>query len=113
MTPASVRAMYRRQLVPGDTVSLVRGFGTAVPDQVDGLPARMLKASELLVAGLMQSERVLLLLAEDIDTSKLGSPQINDRVLWSGRALAVTFVDDTTRRVGGDLIAYELHLAGA
>ena len=61
MTPAAARAMYRALLVPGDTVSLVRGFGTAAPDQVDGLPARMLKASELLVAGLMQGERVLLL----------------------------------------------------
>ena len=113
MTPAAARAMYRAQLVPGDTVSLVRGFGTAAPDQVDGLPARMLKASELLVAGLMQGERVLLLLAEDVAASSLGVPMVNDRVLWSGRALAVKFVDDAKRRVGGELIAYELHLAGA
>lgn len=113
MTPAAARAMYRAQLVSGDTVSLVRGFGTTAAAQVDGLPVRMLKASELLVAGLMQGERVLLLLAEDVDASPLGAPMVNDRVLWSGRPLAVRFVDDTKRRVGGELIAYELYLAGA
>ena len=113
MTPAAARAMYRAQLVPGDTVSLVRGFGTAAAAQVDGLPARMLKASELLVAGLMQGERVLLMLAEDVAVSDLVAPQIHDRALWNGKALAVTFVDDAKRRVAGELIAYELSLAGA
>ena len=113
MSPADARAMYRRQLVPGETVSLVRGFGSPNARQVDGLPGRMLKAGELLVAGLMQGERVLLLLAEDVAASDLVAPQIHDRVLWNGKALAVTFVDDAKRRVAGELIAYELSLAGA
>ncbi len=105
--------MYRRQMASGETVSLVRGFGSATPRRVDGLPARMLKAGGLLVAGLMQGERVLLLLAEDVAASDLVAPVINDRVLWNGKALAVKFVDDAKRRVAGELIAYELYLAGA
>ena len=113
MTPTDARAMYRSQLVPGETVSLVRGFGSPNARQVDGLPGRMLKAGELLVAGLMQGERVLLLLAEDVAASDLAAPQINDRVLWNGKALAVKFIDDAKRRVAGELIAYELYLAGA
>lgn len=113
MTPAAARAMYRRLMQPGDRVSLIRGFGTAGAQRVDDLPARLLKASELLVAGLMQGERVLLLLAEDVAASELGAPAVNDRVMLNGKPLAVRFVDDGTRRVGGELIAYELTLAGA
>lgn len=114
MTPASARRMYRAQLeAHGEPVSLIRGFGGPSPERVDGLPARMLRSGELPVAGLTQGERVLLLLADDVAASALTAPRMHDRVLWNDRMLAIRFVDDATRRVAGELIAYQLTLAGA
>ena len=114
MTPSELRAVYRRHLeAHGETVSLVRGFGGVAPTTVANLLARVMGYSpEELVGGIAEGERKVILLAEDLAATAIPTPARNDRVVWNGKTLNVVAVDDATRRVAGETIAFELRVAG-
>lgn len=111
MTPAQAKAMYRRQIgEAGENIALRRKGRADV-----FVLARATGVGITDVAGTtQQNARTFIVLAEDVE--RVGFPvpfQANaDRIVWAGRTLAITYADDTKRRVGGEVIAYELHVAG-
>jgi len=106
--------MYRRHFArSGETVSLVRGFGGDTPVTVAGVRARVMGFTpEELAAGVEAGERKVVLLAEDLAATALPVPAKNDRIVWNGRTLNVVDVDDATRRVAGETIAFDLRVSG-
>ena len=66
-----------------------------------------------LVGPLVQGDRKLIMLAEDVvATGVTLALTSNCKVLVRGKELQVKAIDDNTRRVQGDLIAYELVVGG-
>lgn len=66
-----------------------------------------------LVGSLQEGDRKLIMLAEDVEESGFETPILSsDKVVVRGRELQVIAPDDSTRRVGGVLIAYELTVRG-
>ena len=76
--------------------------------------ARVVEFSpDQLVGPIVQGDRKLIMLAADVDGAgvTLALTQ-NCKVLVRGKELQVKAIDDNTRRVQGDLIAYELVVGG-
>lgn len=118
MSPAAVQAAYVRALAtsagPAETVNIVRQ-GVAYPAQAwvtEFVPSDLAGAVE-------QGRRNAIVLASSLVASGFPLPIIvkQDRLVWglngTPKSNAITKVDDSTRRIGGTLIAYELDLDGA
>jgi hypothetical protein len=102
--------MYARALRDhGETVTVERPGGPSVE-----VRARIMGYSaEELVSGITQGDRKAILLAEDLERAGFPGPiRRNDRVVVRGRPMNVESVDDSTRRIGEVLIAYELGVTG-
>lgn len=107
MTPAQMQGQYARMLQ--DTATLQRD---AV--QVAGVPCRVMAVTDAeMVDVVQQSRRRVILLAAPVLASALGAVRLHDEILWSGKTLVVTGVDDATRAVAGVLVAYDLIVEGA
>lgn len=66
-----------------------------------------------LVGPLVQGDRKLIMLASDVESSGLTlALTTNCKCVIRGKELQVKSIDDNTRRVAGDLIAYELVVGG-
>lgn len=115
MTPASAKAMYRRMLAAsGETVTLRRKARyPGDPTDADVL-ARVIDATtDQDDDGLQQGKRKVVVLAEDVPAAFWPLRERGvDRIVLRGAPCVIDFVDDSTRRVGGELIAYELHVIG-
>lgn len=113
MNPAAVQAAYARALGangPAETVHLVRG-GVSYPVQAwvtDFIPSDLAGAVE-------QGRRSAVVLASSVVASGFPLPFIvkQDRLAWGTKSNAITKVDDATRRIQGQLFAYDLDLEGA
>ncbi|MGQ4273400.1 hypothetical protein [Terrihabitans sp. B22-R8] len=104
MTPGQARATYRRMLGRrGETISVRRG-GKEHPAlaRVTGF------APEELVGEIQQGDRKVILFAEGLGIE----PTDQDDLIVRGSRLAIKSVDDSTRRVAGELIAYEIVARG-
>jgi hypothetical protein len=118
MTPAAIKAAYLRALAssvgPGEQITLRRG---APPSNTDYSVHGWVTTydPEDVVGSIQQGRRKAILLAEDVETSGFPLPILpkQDRLIWAGKTLVVSAVDDASRRVQGVLIAYELELSGA
>lgn len=115
MTPAHVRASYSRALaLAGETVTLRRVNASPAAPTDHQVRARVVGYQpEELVGGIQIGDRKVILLAEDVPGSFL--PFLlggRDKIVVRGKALNVESVDDSTRRVAGELIAYELRVKG-
>lgn len=118
MTPAAARESYRKAIAAvGETVTIRRYSGlppsrTAVNKTVR---ARVVGfAPDELIGGIVQGDRKLIVLAEDIG-SPITLPIVpgaNDKVVVRGREMTVKAVDDNTRRIAGELIALEITVGG-
>lgn len=66
------------------------------------------------IAGsVQQGDRKLIVYADDlVDAGLVGKVLPTDKALVRGKELAIIAVDDSTRRVSGVLIAYELQARG-
>ena len=76
--------------------------------------ARVVEFSpDQLVGPIVQGDRKLIMLAADVESTgvTLALTQ-NCKMLVRGKELQVKAIDDNTRRVQGDLIAYELVVGG-
>lgn len=109
MEPASARAMYRRQMRNGETLTLKR-ISPAVECTVRG--RAMGYAPHELTEGILQGDSRVIVMAEDV-TGFTPPLRKGDKVVLSdGRQRNIEAVDSMTRRVAGELIAYELQVRG-
>ena len=107
MTPAAARAMYARQIDQhGEAMTLSRG---ATTQAVVGRIIHQVRVSEDLTDTVSQRNLAAVILAEDLDDL---TPLRGDRLTIGTKTFVVETVDDYTRRIAGELIAYELALAG-
>lgn len=116
MTPAAARASYRKGIgAVGETVTIRRysGLGSAQTYVEKAVKARVVGfAAGEIVPGIVQGERRVILLAEDIG-SPITLPLVRgDKLVVRGAELEIEDPDDSTRRIGGELIAYELRVVG-
>ena len=107
MTAASeLKALYARHIAEdGETITLRRGASDiSVRARVVGYQA------EELVGGIVQGDRKVIALADDVTFD----PPLRrgDKAVIRNRVMNIEFVDDSTRRVGGVLVAYELTVRG-
>lgn len=115
MTPNQVKASYRRGLRDRVTVRRYTGSGPDAPYfDAENIRARVSGFTpEQLVDNLREGDRQVILYADDLIAKGLISLTASDKVIDKGREFAVIGLDDATRRVGGVLVAYELHCRGA
>jgi hypothetical protein len=117
MTPEAARRSYCKMIVAvGEVVTLSRNNGSGVPPTMAYVRARVVGSKpEELVGGIKQGDRHLIVLAEDVETSGFPVPFKTgglDKVIVRGKALNISVVDDSTRRIAGTLIAYDITATG-
>lgn len=115
---ARIQASYLRALAsamgPGEALVLHRGFGAAATSfPVQGWVTGY--AQQDMAGEVQQGHRKAIILASSVTDSGFPLPIVaqQDRIGFAGKTLAIVSVDEATRRVQGELIAYELELAGA
>jgi hypothetical protein len=109
MTPAEARDQLAQMLADyGEDVQIKRQAVT-VTVRAKELAYR----PEDYVGDLQQSIRRIVVQAQDLDNSGL-LPLVagKDHLVMSGRTMVITAIDDTTRRIQGIVIGYELQVAG-
>lgn len=110
LTAAQVAADYAATASWG-TVSIRRYAGVAPSRTATDYEARArvvnYDASEL-IGEVRQGDRRAIVLAADLDITI----SRNDTLILRGQELAIMKVDDSSRRVGDTLIAYELQVRG-
>lgn len=115
MTPEAAKSMYGRML-DGETI-LVRRYTGAGPNrprfdvqmraQVGGYQPRDF------IGTIVQGDRKVIAFADDLIGAGLSLPiTTNDKIIVRGKELAIIAVDDSTRRINGVLIAYEMQVRG-
>jgi hypothetical protein len=117
MTPEQARASYRRMMaVAGETVLIRRYTGTGAnrPRFDAEVRARVTEYEpKELVGGIEQGDRKVVLLAEDLERAQFATPlRKGDKAVVRGKELNIEAPDNNTRRVQGELIAYELQVRG-
>lgn len=111
----AIRAAYRRDLEEYEAVTF-RQYDGSTPDRSHTdfeTAARVMSYSPAdLVGNIKQGDSRLIVLAEDFETAPFAALRQNDKAIVRGRELNIEAVDDSTRRVGGVLIAYEIRVRG-
>ncbi len=117
MNRAGIKARYRRAIRQhGEPVLIRRYTGTGsnrpmmnweVRGWVQGYQPREL------IGGIVQGDRKVIMLAEDVNRAQVGLPiSTGDKLVVRGRELAIGAVDDSTHRDGTELVAFELKVTG-
>jgi hypothetical protein len=118
MTPEQAISMYRRRMRPFETVSIRRYVGTG-PTRTHSdwtVAARVVGYQpEELTGAIQQGDRRVIILYEDL--AKMGFPfpienGSNWKLVVRGKELQIKVIDDSTRRLGGVLIAYDIQAGG-
>lgn len=118
MTPEQATAMYRRLIGPFETISIRRytGAGSNRPRFDWDVQARVQDfAADELVGNIVQGDRHLIVLHEDLANAQFPFPiqaGANWKAVVRGKELQIKSVDDNTRRLGNQVIAYDIQ-AGA
>lgn len=115
MNPDSVKASYRNALK--DTVTVRRYSGTGLNRTYTDAASIRCRVVDYqpheLVGSIQQGDRRIVMYADDVSTNGLSLPvTTNDKIVLRGKELAIIQVDDSTRRINGELIAYELQARG-
>lgn len=117
MTPAEVRQSYRENMdAVGETIVIRRYTGTGVgrvPHNTN-VRARVTGYDEReLVGTVQQGDRKIIMLVEDLITAGFAVPVTpNDKIVLRGSMISIVTVDDSTRRIQGELVAYEIQARG-
>ncbi len=110
MNAADARAMYRREIAKhGEVISIVRGASTW------SVKARAISHTDRETSGnRVQNIRRFVIVAADLVATGFTHPFVekSDRIVFAGKTLTITVADDTRRRIGGELIAYEIEAMG-
>jgi hypothetical protein len=117
ISAAAIKAHYRRAMdVVGETVLIRRYTGTGAGRPVFDVAVRARVTGyepDELVGSIRHGDRKLIVLAEDLIAGGLALPVTDDdKAVVRGQELAIMAPDDSTRRLGGELIAYELTVRG-
>ena len=112
-TPAQARADYRETILDhGESLTLRR-----LPSSdysVDGIRLTDRQVMESVGAAQVKRLKFIVVAADVVDAGFPLPFQANkDRLIWNGKTMPILEIDDSTRRTGGELIAYELTVAGA
>ena len=116
MTPEAAKALYRRRIGVGEIIYIRRytGGGANPPMYQAPVRARVMgyDANEL-VGTIVQGDRKVIFLAEDLITQQFALPiTANDKVVVRGKEMQIKSPDDSTRRLQGQLIAFVLQVRG-
>ena len=117
MTPVEIRLAYARGLSLYEGVQLRRYTGTGRDRLPVDTPVRArvieYKPDEL-IGGIVQGERRVLVLAEDVENSAFTVPFVvtSDKLVIRGVEFTIKSVDDNTRRYQGVLMAYDIRVGG-
>jgi hypothetical protein len=115
MTTDQIRAEYLDAIsTVGEDVVIRTYMGTSETYDDKTVRARVVEFNpDQLVGAIVQGDRKLIMLATDVDgTGVTLALTTNCKILVRGKELQVKSIDDNTRRVQGDLIAYELVVGG-
>jgi hypothetical protein len=117
MNPQTVKDTYRRMIDDGGEPIFVRrytGSGTVKPKFDAQVRAKVSGyAPDELVGGIVQGDRRVIILVQDLIDRQFAMPILaSDKVVVRGKELAIIAPDDSTRRISGVLIAYELTARG-
>lgn len=115
MTPDEARDSYRRAMdVAGETILIRRytGAGTNRPRFDATVRARVVDyVPHELIGTVVQGDRKLIVLVEDMVAAQIPLDlRAGDKVVVRGKELNIQAADDNTRRIAGELIAYELQV---
>jgi hypothetical protein len=117
VTPDETRQAYIEALdAVGETVVIRRFAGTGtgrVPTDYEAR-ARVTGYQEIeLVGDIQQGDRRVIMLVDDLIDAGFPVPVTpTDKVVLRGTMLSIVSVDDSTRRLQGELIAYEIQARG-
>ena len=115
MSPAEIKAAYLDALTEvGELVAIRTYIGITETYSDATVRARVVDLSpDQLVGPIVQGDRKLIVLAADVIAAgiELTATQ-NCKAVVRGKELQIKAVDDNTRRVAGELIAYELVVGG-
>jgi hypothetical protein len=117
MTPEEVRQSYSANTdAVGETIVIRRYTGTGVgrvPHDTN-VRARVTGYDyRELVGTIQQGDRRLIVLVDDLIDAGFAVPVTpNDKVVLRGTMISIVTVDDSTRRIQGELIAYEIQARG-
>lgn len=118
MTPAEVKEIYRQVIGEfGEAVSLRRYSGTGnnrtATDYPVGARVTEYRPDEL-IGGIVQGDRLVIVLAADVASTGFQLPFVAtaDKLVVRGRELAIKAIDDNTRRIAGEIVAYEIRAGG-
>jgi hypothetical protein len=115
MTPQQVKSLYGRTLSDNVILRRYTGAGANRPRfDVEDVRAQVIGYQpHELVGTIVQGDRKVILYADDLVGAGFSQPiTTNDKLVVRGRELAIIAADDSTRRVDGVLIAYELQCRG-
>jgi hypothetical protein len=117
MPRAGIKTRYRRAIRQHGEAVLFRrytGSGASRPEFNAELRAVVTGYQpQELIGGIVQGDRKVILLAEDVNKAQIGLPlTTNDKIVVRGRVLAIGAVDDSTHRDGAELVAFELKVTG-
>jgi hypothetical protein len=117
MTPAECLAAYSRDMdAVGETIIVRRytGIGTGRIAHDTNVRARVSGYSEReLVGTIQQGDRKIIMLVSDLEDAGFAVPVVpTDKIMLRGAMLSILTVDDSTRRIQGELIAYEIQARG-
>lgn len=116
MNRAGMRARYRRAIRQhGEPVLFRRYTGTGANRPVFNAEVRAVVTGyqpHELIGGIVQGDRKVILLAEDLSRAQIATIAIGDKLVVRGRELSIGAVDDSTHRDGAQLVAYELKVTG-
>lgn len=117
MTPDQCKSAYRRALaIAGEPVAIRRYTGTGQNRPYFDAEVRA-RVTDFepheLVGGIVQGDRKLVALAEDLERAQFPLPlKKGDKAIVRGRELSIEAPDDNTRRVQGVLVAIEMQVRG-
>lgn len=118
MTPDQARAMYRRAIGQFETIQIRRytGSGTARPRFDWDVQARVMGFQpDELIGSIVEGDSKLIVLHEDLVNAGFPFPiqsGPNWKVVVKGKELQIKPIDDKTRRLGGEIIAYVIAAGG-
>ena len=112
---ARIKQLYLDAISTVGENVIIRSYDAGADTYTDKtVRARVVEFSpDQLVGPLVQGDRKLIVLAADVESSGLTLALTqNCKCVVRGKELQVKSIDDNTRRVAGDLIAYELVVGG-
>ena len=124
LIPETLKADYRAIIdTVGEDIIVRRYTGTGTNRPKIDVPCRARVtgyAPRELVGVVQQGDRFVLVLAEDVTQPNTDSPPQSltlpltpaDKVVVRGKEMQIVAADDSTRRVGGELVAIEIQARG-